>query len=340
MSLPPDGHDVRRLSLSLAFLAASVAANAAAPGHKCKYSRIAELPVWIERGRPVTEGSVNGQKVDVLLDTGAARSLIHRSAVAKLGLIPLEVTGYRMFGVGGETSAQAVHIDEFRFGQSVRKNWRVLVGGEHERADQVIVFLGYDFFQNVDVEFDLPNDAVRLYEAADCENVSLSYWATEPAGQAALESHSKPEVMIRINGQPARALLDSGATSSVIEMDLASRVGVTPQSPGVVPGGCSFGLGKQPVESWIAQFESFAIGNEIIRNPRIRFADLWKHVTYTETGSRVPRHLEGLPSMLLGADFFRAHRVLIAHSQRKIYFSHTGGAVFPATPSRGCSPRP
>jgi hypothetical protein len=29
-----------------------------------------------------------------------------------------------------------------------------------------------------------------------------------------------------------------------------------------------------------------------------------------------------MPSMLLGADFLRAHRVLVSHSQRKMYFTY------------------
>jgi hypothetical protein len=32
--------------------------------------------------------------------------------------------------------------------------------------------------------------------------------------------------------------------------------------------------------------------------------------------------------MLLGVDFLRSHRVLVAHSQRKLYFSYIGGTVF------------
>ena len=35
-----------------------------------------------------------------------------------------------------------------------------------------------------------------------------------------------------------------------------------------------------------------------------------------------------MPTMLLGADFLRAHRVLVAHSQRKMYFTYEGGPVF------------
>jgi hypothetical protein len=32
--------------------------------------------------------------------------------------------------------------------------------------------------------------------------------------------------------------------------------------------------------------------------------------------------------MLLGADFLRSHRVLVSHSQRKIYFTYVGGPIF------------
>ena len=34
------------------------------------------------------------------------------------------------------------------------------------------------------------------------------------------------------------------------------------------------------------------------------------------------------PQMIIGLDFFRAHRVYISKSQRKIYASYTGGPVF------------
>jgi hypothetical protein len=35
-----------------------------------------------------------------------------------------------------------------------------------------------------------------------------------------------------------------------------------------------------------------------------------------------------MPSMLLGADFIRAHRIYIAKSQGKLYFSYNGGPIF------------
>src|SRR6185503_11593832 len=330
---------MRNLSLALILLAASAAANAATPAHKCKYSRIAEMLVLTQDGRPVIEGSVNGSKVGILLDTGAGPSMIYRSAVERLGLTPVDVAGLRMFGAGGESAARAVRIDEFKFGQAVRKEWRVLVSDEGTFGSNIAVVLGYEFLQNVDVEFDLPGGAVRFFHAEDCGNVALSYWTRDPAGQVAIEPGAQLELTIQINGQPARAQLDSGASTSVIESGLASQLGVTAKSPGVIPGGCSSGLGRNPIESWIGQFETVAIGHELIRSPRLRFAELWKDMTYTQAGSTAREKMEGLPAMLLGADFLRTHRVLIAHSQRRIYFTYAGGTVFPVELATACSPR-
>jgi hypothetical protein len=73
------------------------------------------------------------------------------------------------------------------------------------------------------------------------------------------------------------------------------------------------------------------IGNEMVKDTMLPFADLFKDATYTPMGSLVPRGFEDLPPMLLGADFLLAHRVLVSHSQRKVYFTYAGGPVFRRT---------
>lgn len=293
-----------------------IAGNAAAEAPKCKLLRIAE---WLIRGdhyRPVVEGAINGQKVGILLDTAAVQTLIKRSATTRLGLARDEVEGH--------PHAESVRIDEFRIGKSVRTNWRVLVAGEHDFSDDLAVILGDDFFQQADIEFDLANNAVRVYQARDCEGVPLAYWTRE-ALEVPIEPGEKIRLTIAINGRPVRAVLDSGAGRSLLAQLQAAELGITPQSPGARAAGCVSGFGKKTVDSWTAQFESFAIGNEVIKNPRLRFADLRQHTGYLEA------------EMLLGADFLRSHRVLLARSQGKMYFSYAGGTVFPSAAARGCN---
>jgi Aspartyl protease len=223
-----------------------------------------------------------------------------------------------------------------RIGEAVSKGLHILVAGEREVRDNIALLLGADFFENFDIEFDLPHNAVRLYQSRDCDGVRLAYWGGEGAVELPMESGSRIVLPVKINGEPIRALLDSGAATSVLAVKDARRLGVTPETPGVVPGGCRYGLGQKPVDAWIGQFRSFAIDNELIHDPKMYFADLWRHTTYTATGSHLPRRLAGLPDMLLGADFLRVHRALIAYSQRKVYFTYTGGTVFPTRQGKPC----
>jgi clan AA aspartic protease (TIGR02281 family) len=322
-------------SIAIALAAASMPVAAAS---YCKMVQIADWPVRVERNHLIVDGAINGQKIAIMLDTGATKSLILRSATERLGLTRQEVRGYRIFGIGGETHVESANVDEFQIGQFTRKNWRVLVAGERDSGQDIAFILGEDFLYQVDVEFDLAHGAVRLFQPKDCDRVSLAYWATEGASEVDIEAvfDAQPQIAltIEINGQPVRALLDSGAGTSVLDKSDAARLGVTPDSPGVVASGSGGGLGRRSVDYWTGSFQSVAIGNEIIRDTNIRFADLWKGATYMPSGGHVSQKVEATASMLLGADFLRAHRLLVSHSQRKLYFTYAGGPVFQLTGAR------
>jgi predicted aspartyl protease len=335
--------------LLTAWTAAGLAMASTVAASDCKMVRTEEWPVRLVHNKLIVDGAINGQKVGVMLDTGATRTLILRSAAARLGLSTRWARGYPMFGVGGTTDVEVTSIAEFTVGQATRKGWRMIVAGEHDPGDDVAVLLGEDFFHHFDVEFDLAHNAVRLYQPSDCAGVSLAYWATDSASEVAIEPvfDAAPQVVltVRISGQPVRALLDSGAAASMLDKSVAAALGVTPTTQGVVAAGSGSGLGRKPVDFWIGSFQSFVIGDEIIKDTAILFGDLWKRATYTRTGSFIPKRFEGEASMLLGADFLRAHRLLVAHSQQKIYFTHIGGPVFrrpgaPENRSDPAAPRP
>lgn len=324
---------IKGLPLWVAWLVAGLmfATNAAVAASNCKFVKVADWPVRPGRGWAIVDGAVNGQEISVMLDTGSG-TLILRSAAERLGLTRKQVPGARAFGVGGETYVEAALVDELRVGQITRKNWQMIVAGEKDFGRRVDVILGEDFFEQVDVEFDLPHNAVRLFEPKDCDGMRLAYWATQGAGEIEMESFSdagsRIMLTVQINGKAMRAQLDSGSDTSVLDSSAAQRLGITPDSAGVVRGGQGGGLGGKSVDFWTAPLQSFTIGDETIRDTTMRFADLWKDATYRSTGSLVARKLENNPAMLLGADFLRAHRVLVAHSQHKIYFTYEGGPVF------------
>ncbi|MBV9190852.1 MAG: retroviral-like aspartic protease family protein [Betaproteobacteria bacterium] len=270
----------------------------------CKLVKIVEWEVKPQGGRLVVDGAINGHKEDILLDTGAATSFVTRDAADRLGLPRNESDTYlsstrsQSSAITGESRKQFATIDELKIGTAARKNWRALV--LNERDLPYAFLLGYDFFEQMDIEFDLANNAVRVFQAFDCAGVPLAYWA-RGAGEVKLETDNENPgivVAVKLNGKPFIAGLDTGASHSVVSRLLAANLGT---------------------------FESFGIGDELIRNPTIGIANL--EVAALSTGSRLAAAREPR-DMLLGVDFLRAHRVLVAHSQRKVYFTYVGGPVF------------
>lgn len=310
---------------------------------RCTLTRLAEWPVTLDRGHLVIDGSVNGRKVGIMLDTGSD-TFLFRSATERLGLAHRAARGRRTFGIGGETYVEETLVDEVRIGEVKRRNWRMPVAGERSFGDNIDLVLGEDFFEQADVEFDLPHGAVRLFRPEGCEGAALGYWAARGAGQVDLEpaynAGQRIVVPVRINGRPLHALVDSGAGVSTLDKPVAERLGVTPDSSGVEFAGVSGGLGAKPVDTWIAPLQAFTIGDETISDTSIRFADLFGDARYTPTGSHLSVRLQGTPDLLLGADFLRAHRVLVSHSQRRLYFTYEGGPVFAPKASESAPAQP
>jgi predicted aspartyl protease/tetratricopeptide (TPR) repeat protein len=312
-------------SRALTLLILALCAPALAQEPKCQLVKIAEWEVGLQRGLPIVEGAINGKKIGVLLDTGAYASLITKDAASRLGL-PLRGTrAESIIGFGGESDVHVALVDELHIAGASRNNLRVRVSGERPIRG-VDFILGDDFFRNLDMEFDYSKNMVRLFTARNCRNAPLAYWDRN-AIAVEMEDDNKIVIPVKINGRDARALLDSGASWSMISLPFAARVGVTPDTPGAAPSGCSTGIGAGTVESWVAPFSSVAIGAEAIQTPKLQIGDF------------MPELARSNPEMILGTDFLRTHRVLVARSQRKVYFTYAGGQVFPATPALGCDER-
>ena len=186
------------LAASVALISTMPSSIGAAEASSCKMGQITELPVRFIHNKLIVDGAINGQKVGIMLDTGSGITVILRPAAIRLGLSRQKASGYRMFGIGGESDAESAQVDEFKIGQATVKGRRMLVAGEYEIGDDIAVILGEDFFHQVDVEFDLAHNAVRLFQPKDCDRASLAYWATNGASEVAFETidNARPRIVL------------------------------------------------------------------------------------------------------------------------------------------------
>ena len=296
------------------------------PAKKCRYVNLKTLPIAFRDQRPTVEGSVNGKKVSMLVDTGAHHTVLIRQGAEELGL-KIGHTNRLAYGVGGESLVYRAYIDEIAIGPIKRERMYLEVIWNVAGKQPYGAMVGADFLFQRDLEISVAERRIAFFHPIDCDGAFLAYWDRDafvadfgPAGAPG----DPPYVLVEINGQKLRAIIDTGATSSVIDLAAAARAGITPRSPGVVKGRMATGIGERIVPSFIAPLERIAIGNATIRSVKIAIADLWGAA---EEDARYGLR-DAWPEMILGSDFLRSNRVLLAMSQRRLYFSYLGGEMF------------
>lgn len=296
----------------------------------CKMSKMAELPVTMAGPRPLIDAKINSKPVRFVVDSGAFYSLISSAAAAELNLkIKAAPYGMLLVGVGGATKPSVASVDVFTLAGIPVRNMQFLVSNSlGSTGAESVGYLGQNVFGVSDVEYDFANGMIRFIKSDDCPHAMLAYWVA--AGQSYSVVDIDPISIYRphitgnafLNGAKIQVTFDTGASYSLLGLRAAERAGVDRKSPGVVDAGYIVGIGSGGSRSYVATFSSFKVGDEEIRNAKLRFGGI------AGVGT----------DMLLGADFFLSHRVYLAASQHKLYFTYNGGPVFNLKPTAISAP--
>ena len=291
--------------------------------------RLPDIAVTMKGLVPTVHAQLNGKDAEFIADSGAFFSFVTPAAVAEFKLKRTDALG--VVGVqdvsGAAARAIVVRANSFRLFGKPWENLEFLVVGGFPSDPDAAGLLGQNVFRIADVEYDFANGVLRLAQpTADCQHSSLAYWA-DAAGkpysvvdiETATATQPKTKAKAYLNGTEITVEFDTGAPRSLLTLDAARRAGITQVSAGVSPGGPTRGVtNSRWANTWIGRFASFKLGAEEIRNAPIRFGDLSLHEA----------------DMLIGADFFLSHRVYVAGSQHKLYFTYNGGPAFDLAPTR------
>jgi len=309
---------LRNLALPfIAFVIASV--TAASPAEAaCKLGMVAELKVTMRGHRALVPVTINGVETKMIVDSGAFWNTITPGNAVKHHLTHTSESGFALEGVGGQTTNTYVgRAQDFSIA-GANFHGVTFVVTDKGLDSGAAGLLGANFLSIADVEYDLANGVIRLFKPDGCSTAVLAYWVgqTQPYSVTELDVSRPGETHIQswaqVNGQRVRVTFDTGASSSMMSLKAAWKAGVQPTDPNVVPAGVSSGVAQHSyVRTWLAPFASFKLGDEEIKNVKLIIGNM------------------GIDDeMLLGADFFLSHRVLVSNSQRKIYFTYNGGPVF------------
>jgi predicted aspartyl protease len=329
------GRAVRSPSNSRGLLATAllVAAAASAGTPACKLIKLGEIPVTL-RGAPRVSATIDGHPAEFIVDTGAAISLIWKSTVTDLKLPGAKTSVGSLCGAGGCREASRVRVQDFGLADFLAHDVSFVTTASVPDGDAAGGILGEDFLSKMDVEFDLGAGRIRLFQPVGCPGDQVVYWAPAYFMVTLLPSHETwLETHAALNGHDAVAMFDTGSTVSTVTTDLANRPGMAAQAS-TDAAQTMHGLGPKTVALTAARFASLTLGQEVIQNPTLRVADLFGADRQVKTGSYIRQSTFQEPDLIIGADFFMAHRVYVARSQKKIYFTYSGGRIFEPVPTR------
>lgn len=315
----------RLLALSALFAALPVHAQQEDAPKGCKYVNVASVPVrYTGPSLALTmEGSLNNTPATLLVDTGASDTALTRTGTEPRDMA-LRNTGRSSLGIGGYSRVYQTRFKEFRAGPASSRPGTLRVLHDFGVAPAFDGIVGAPFLLQADLEFSLAEKQIRFFRPLDCrKDEFLAYWDRQAVVIPFERSYSaspNPHFTVLLNGKKLNAIIDSGSSTTVVTLAAAKRAGLKLDAPGVERAGYSAGIGEAMVPRWVTVFDKLELGPETISNARVGVIDT---------------DLQDI-DVLLGVDFLRAHRVLFAMSQRKLYISYIGGE--PLGQRRGIEP--
>ncbi len=296
-----------KLLFKLVFILSCMAysAGSAQAGTTCPLVLAGALPVTYIDGRmPVITVRIGGKELSMMVDSGSGLSAITVASWQALGGPPFrDLRGSYGIGVGGVVQLNTGLLEDVDTGHAIAKDQAFMVSDlsvmtlrGKKLADGV---LGYDFLDNFDIAFDLPDNRISLYFIQHCDS-PVAPWAGDfDAETLNINRTSLNETIpYEIDDQRLQGMIDSGAYSTLVSQAALDHAGLKPvASLNLAKTG--FGVGNLPFSYQIEQFASAAIGAE-------QFGDVWLRVG--------GRSLADLADVIVGEDYLWTHRVFISNS--------------------------
>jgi predicted aspartyl protease len=259
---------------------------------------------------PVLVNSISGT---FILDTGAAQTVVTPDAVGRFGLALDEWAATTMRGVGGierrrnadprsvELGGVALHRRSLARDATLRV---ATLPRRMVRGHQIDGLLGRDFLSLFDLDLDFPRQTLTIYDVNDCTGRFLPW--TQPYLSVAIEHQTGNALVVplTLDGVRLRALLDSGASRSLVAAPGMAHLGLGFDRLQRDPNQIISGMGPHTVTMWQHKFRELQVGSEGFADPVFLVA---------------PVQLQPISDMLLGADWLLGRRVWISYATDQLF---------------------
>jgi predicted aspartyl protease len=215
----------------------------------------------------------------LLVDTGGAWSILDKDFAQTLGLDPK----YLLPEWGTYTDASGSRIMSFARVPSMKLGNLPVKGpidfllaslAKGRSPEEMGGSIGLNFLSHYDLEIDNAHRLVTIFLSTSVENCGV-HWADEAASFHFTMRDSIPATRANIDGEDVDAVIDTGFSTTVVDIDFARRhFNLTPNSPGVTDSGTQLLPGGSRTQFYSATVKKLTVSGIQFENVPVKLAEL------------------------------------------------------------------
>jgi predicted aspartyl protease len=293
-------------ALLLSLFAGQAAAQSAWP-KECKLHRLASFPMRAHGLAFTIPIKINGVEKKFLIDTGGYASTINEDVAGQLGIPLHKIWGVQHIDIAGKSAQNFVTVDSFEIAGFKGKNFSFVAnaaGGDYFDGT-----IAPDFLRAFDVELDFANETMTLFKPHECAGRAVYWTSAYLSLPMRITDSGHIRVKAALDGKELDAVLDTGASRSLMALTVAGRMFDLKPGGEVTKAESITGATGSSLESYSYAFKALSLGEITLNHPKIALYD----------GSDA-LHSEGA-ELILGMSELRFLHLYLAYHERELYVS-------------------
>jgi predicted aspartyl protease len=306
------GHSWRGAAFGAVSICAFWVASPSFAGDACQLKMVASLDFTsTDEYAVVLPVTLANNPAKMLVDTGGLATTISDDWARDhlLRRHKLE-RGAGVYGYDGRFLDTLAYIPSVQTGPLRASDVRALIEPGWLDKD-VVGTLGPDFFLQYEVELDFAAHKMNLFSQDHCPG-QVVYWTHDPAAAIPFKLDGAGHVVVDVtlDGKDIKAIVDTGATTSVLKMAGATSIfDLTPSSPGVTKISSNEATGG----NYKYTFKTLTFGGINFNNPTIYLI-----------GDANPGQEMMSRELLLGGHQLSKLHLFISYKERMLYATSAG----------------
>jgi predicted aspartyl protease len=300
-------------------------AHAAEKAPNCTLRRAAALDADVSHGRLVIHVQIDAHDARMIVDTGSPFNMISRQLADQLNLPLRTARENAAIDMAGKSARHYVLVHQVTLGgmSTTSETPFIVMGEDQAHQTEIDGIFSANFLAAYDVELDIAHGKLNLFTKDHCPG-NVVYWTQDYVSiPFTLDGSLHVTFKAQLDGHEMRALLDTGATPSILSAQAARRLFDFDPGEDTTPDGHVVAGGGAELPFYRKHFELLDIGGVAFRNTQLRIvADKASRIMREHASLEHDLTIETLETpLIIGLQHLVKLRAYIAYDERMLYIS-------------------